>query len=91
MARKDETAATIDGQSGEVDPTPRRIDLKTLDHVKVEMARVYREMRFKKLESQDGTRLVYVLGQIGKIIELAEIERRLIDLEQKALTQGMNR
>jgi hypothetical protein len=62
-------------------PTPYRIDLKTLDDVRVEMARVYRDMRSGRIESQDGTRLVYVLAQIGKIIEAVEIEKRVEALE----------
>lgn len=61
-------------------PTPR-IDLKTIDDVRVEMARVYRAMKGKALETQDGTRLVYVLSQIGKMIETADIERRIGVLE----------
>ena len=45
------------------------------------MGRVYREMRGGKIETQEGTRLVYVLGQIGKLAELYEIEKRIIALE----------
>jgi hypothetical protein len=35
-------------------------------------------------DSQDGSRLVYVLTQIAKVLELTEIERRLIRLEDRA-------
>jgi hypothetical protein len=52
--------------------------------VRVEMARVYREMEDGRRDSQDGGRLVYVLTQIAKVLELTEIERRLIRLEEKA-------
>ena len=31
----------------------------------------------------DGTRLVYVLAQIGKMIEVNEIEKRVSQLEEK--------
>jgi len=34
------------------------------------MSRIYREMESGKRESQEGSRLVYVLTQIGKILEL---------------------
>ena len=34
-------------------------------------------------DSQDGSRLVYVLTQIAKVLELTEIERRLIRLEEQ--------
>ena len=41
-------------------PTPSRIDLKTIDDVRVEMAKVYRDMRAGRLETADGTKLAYV-------------------------------
>jgi hypothetical protein len=67
-----------------VPPTPsdRRIDLATLDDVRLEMARVYRSMKEAKIATQDGTRLVYVLGQIGKMIEVYDIQKRLEGLER---------
>ena len=76
------TPATIDGESMELMPTPARIDLKSIDDVRLEMARVYREMRSNTIESQQGTRLVYVLSAIGKLIELHDIEQRIAKLEQ---------
>lgn len=75
--------ATIEAKSGELIPTPSRIDLKTIDDIRLEMARVYRDMRNKTIETQDGTRLVYVLAAMGKLIELHEIEQRLSVLEAK--------
>ena len=74
---------TIDGESGELMPTPAKIDLKSIDDVRLEMARVYREMRGDVIETQKGTRLVYVLAAIGKLIELHELEQRIQDLEGK--------
>jgi hypothetical protein len=83
--REPKSPATIDGETLTVLATPRRIDLKTLEQVRSEMARVYREMRNGNIESQDGTRFVYVLGQIGKLIEAEQIEQRLAALERKVL------
>ena len=71
---------TIDAATGKPDPTPT-IHLKTADDVRLEMAKVYREMRHGRIESGEGTKLVYVLGQIGKVIELAEFEKRIELLE----------
>jgi len=62
-------------------PTPPRIDLKTIDDVRVEMAKVYRDMRAGRMDTADGTKLAYVLGQIGKLIESGELEKRLEALE----------
>ena len=72
---------TIDATTGRLDPTPREIKLKTADDVRLEMARVYRDMKGNKVDMADGTKLVYVLGQIGKMIELTEFEKRIEKLE----------
>jgi len=69
------------GRALTVLPTPSRIDLKTIDDVRVEMARVYRDMRSGRLETADGTKLAYVLSQLGKLIESGELEKRLEALE----------
>jgi hypothetical protein len=36
-------------------------------------------------DSQDGSRLVYVLTQIAQVLELTEIERRLVLLEHHTM------
>lgn len=76
-----ESPATIDGATLKVLPTPRRIDLANLEQVRQEMARVYRDMRAGTIESQDGTRLVYVLAQLAKLHESTEVAKRLESLE----------
>jgi hypothetical protein len=68
--------------SGEVlSPTPQRINLSSLEDVRREMARVYRDMRNRIIDPQDGTRLTYVLAQLGKMYEMAEVEQRVNALE----------
>ena len=42
-------------------------------------------MESGKRESQEGSRPVYVLTQIGKVLELTEIERRILALEAKPI------
>ena len=39
-----------------------------------EMARVYRDMRAGRIDTADGTKLAYVLAQLGKLIEAGEGE-----------------
>lgn len=87
MTKKTEnkTPATIDESGMELVPTPSRIDLKSIDDIRLEMARVYREMRGNVIEAQLGTRLVYVLSAIGKLIEIHEIEKRIEALEEKVI------
>lgn len=71
----------LDGRALALLPTSTRIDLKTIDDVRVEMARVYRDMRAGRIDTADGTKLSYVLAQIGKLIESGELEKRLEALE----------
>ncbi len=73
--------AVIDGKTGAVTSTAPKINLSSLDDVRLEMAKVYREMRGKTLESGEGARLVYVLQQLAKLHESVEIARRLASLE----------
>ena len=69
-------------------PSPRRRGpaLETLTDVCREMARVYRGMRHGRIDSQDATRMTYVLTQIAKIIQTAELEARIERLEAAADT-----
>ena len=46
------------------------------------MCRIYREMRARRIDTQDGTRMTYTLWQIAKIIELAELQPRLEAIER---------
>ncbi len=46
------------------------------------MGAVYRDMRAGKIETQDGTRLTYVLDRLLKAYETAVIEERLALLER---------
>jgi len=73
---------TIDGASLHVLPTPPTIHLKTADDVRLEMAKVYRDMRQGNIDMADGTKLAYVLGQLNKAIETGIIEARMEALER---------
>ena len=72
---------TLEGQSLRVLPTPRRIDLKSLEQVRFEMARVYRAVDRGDYDSGEGSRRVFMLAQIGKLVELSELEKRVERLE----------
>ena len=79
---KENHAVTIDGASLHVLPTPPVIHLKTANDVRLEMAKVYRDMRQGRVEMADGTKLAYVLGQLNKAIETGIIESRMESLER---------
>ena len=70
----------IDGETGLPIP-PRRIDLSSLRDVRLEMAEVYRRVDRKEIESQDGSRRVFMLRQIADVIVNADLERRIAELE----------
>lgn len=69
-----------------VAPTPPRAPrrLGSLTAVRLEMGRVYNDMRSGAIQTQDGARLVYTLASIGKVIEAEQVEARIADLEQRA-------
>ena len=82
---------TIDGATGKVAPTSRRIDLSSLRDVRLELAAVYRLMDSGSIPSQEGTRRAYVLKMIHDVIVSAELERRIIKLENQQHRPGSGR
>lgn len=72
----------IEGELIPATPTSSQIKLVTVMDCKREMARVYRDARQGRIDIQDGTRLVYMLSQIGKLIEVSELEQRIELLEE---------
>lgn len=78
-------AAALETAEFELVPTPsvtRSISLRNIDEVKHQMQKVFRDMRAGRIDTQDGTRLVYVLTQIAKLHESADLARRLDKLEE---------
>jgi hypothetical protein len=79
----------IDGATGEVESLPPqpgqryRAKLDTLQDIRREMARVYREARSGLVDVQDATKLTWCLQAVGKVIEGGELEKRIETLEQR--------
>jgi hypothetical protein len=86
-----EPVPEISGPAPVSAPTSPRIDLKTIDDVRVEMARVYRDMRSGRIDTHVGTKLAYVLSQLGKLIEAGEIEKRLEAVERALLARRLRK
>ncbi|RQZ60628.1 hypothetical protein DIE08_30420 [Burkholderia sp. Bp9004] len=63
-------------------PAPR-VNLHNLDAVRREMAKVYRDMRTNRIDSQDGARFVFALSQIAKMFEMCDLEQRISSLERQ--------
>lgn len=82
---------TIDGETGRLDPTRLKIDLANLRDVRLELAYVYRQMAYGTIEDQSGTKRAYVLKTIHDVIVSAELERRIIELEEQAIIASEGR
>jgi hypothetical protein len=58
-------------------PPPPKIDLHNADSIRREMGAVYRDMRSGRLESGEGTKLVYVLDMLRKALETCELQKNI--------------
>ena len=67
---------------GQEPPSRLRLPLRTLDDVKAELARLYREGKAGKRDISDVSKLANVLSVLGRLIEGAEIARRVEALEE---------
>ena len=74
---------TIDSITGEIRTSlpVKQIKMASAKDIQRELASVYRECRRNQLDVQDGARLVYILGELRKACELADIETRIQQLE----------
>lgn len=76
---------TLDAAGEVINPAPRRtpakINLSTLHDLRREMARVYRDARAGRIETQDASRLTYMLGELVKVQTVIDLEARLNRLE----------
>jgi len=78
--RKVELLESVDSGPLRLVPTPR-IDLSSIENCRVEAARVYRQMKARKVDVGDGAKLVWAVTQIAKLIEVGTLEERLRTLE----------
>ena len=68
----------------------RKINLSSLADVRREAAAVYRDARQGTIDTQDASRLAFVLMTISKMIELETIDARLAELEWRAENGNRN-
>jgi hypothetical protein len=57
--------------------------LSTTGFLRAEMSKVYKDVRTRRIPASEGTKLAYILMAIARIIEGAEMERRVELLEQQ--------
>lgn len=86
---------TFDGATGIPDPTPaggakppRRIDLSSLRDVRLEIAAVYRAEDCGDIDTHRATRKVWMLRELANVITLAELEKRIQELEERQAGAG---
>ena len=66
-------------------PTPPR--LRTIRDCRLEMSRVYADMRAGRIDCRDGARLVFCLTSIVTTIRDNELEQRIENLEEAAANE----
>lgn len=62
-------------------PSIPRLDLTTMEHVRAELARLYRQAKNGNLDISSASKLAYILSLLAKIIEGSDIEKRIEALE----------
>ena len=65
-----------------LDP-PRVGKLSSLQRVRMEMTKLYKDARSGKITTANGSRLIFMLLSIAKLIESGDLERRLEEVEAK--------
>lgn len=95
--RKRMTKLTANNSVGERltnNPTPTRINLSSLASIRFEMGKVYRDMRSGDIDTQDGSRLIYSLSSIGKMLEAEQTKQLqeviVVDTQHVSLLDGIN-
>ena len=73
---------TFDEHGKLLSPTPAKIDLRDSHAIRRELGAVYRDMRSGRIETQEGTRLAYVLDMIRKAYETAVLQERIESMER---------
>ena len=85
----DKQAVTLDGQTGRVldigvaKKVRYRAKLDTINDIKREMCKLYRETRSGLVDVQDATKLTWCLQAVAKVIETSDLEDRVKQLENK--------
>lgn len=75
--------ANRDSTGGKGSSPPPKIDLRNAEAMRREMAAVYRDARAKRIDMQDGTRLIYMLNALRQAYETDLLEKRLERLEEE--------
>jgi hypothetical protein len=81
MSLPDDDEANSGAESGDT-PRRSRLRLDTIDRVRRELVKLYREGRDGQRNTQDVSRLANVLAIVGRLIEGSDLEERIAALER---------
>lgn len=79
---QDQAQTRADAASGTEAPR-LRLPLKSMDDVKAELARLYREGKAGRRSVTDVSKLANVLGILGRLIEGVDLAARIEAMEQR--------
>ncbi|KXS33199.1 MAG: Uncharacterized protein AWT59_0632 [Candidatus Gallionella acididurans] len=79
---ENQQGATYDQHGNQLAPPPSKINLHDADAIRRELGAVYRDMRARRIDPADGTKLAYVLDMIRKSYETGVLEARTEALER---------
>lgn len=80
---KQQHSASLDGELLPASKPAPKINLQDARAIRRELAAVYRDARAGKIETQDATRLGYLLNLLGQALEREELETRIEALENQ--------
>ena len=78
------TPTTRAAQRKKAAPPRLRCRLRTVDDVRAELARLYREAKAGRRAIGDASRLANMLFILGRMIESSDLERRVLILEKES-------
>jgi len=79
----------IEGELIPATPTPKKqIRLSSIKDCRRELAKVYADARHGSVDTQDATRLTYILVAISNMIKDHELEERVKKLEEQNEKSG---
>jgi hypothetical protein len=81
--KKTDQALILANPSGAPSPPVSRKALSKIEHVRAELANVYRQARVGNIDMADATKMAYILSILAKLIETNDLERRIELLEKE--------
>jgi len=69
----------------EVLPPPkiRSVPLTTVGHCRAELASIYRQAKIGQIQLADATKLAFILVSLSRMIEVSDLEARVMALEEE--------